>query len=119
MYGATVGKLSILSVEATFNQAALGMVAKETIGYPFVYLTLLRNRKQLVNLACGAAQQNLNAGNIKTYVSIIPPKHVMNDFNNVIMPIFDLIEKQNAESTRLSTLRDTLLPKLMSGQIKV
>ena len=119
MYGATVGKLSILSVEATFNQAALGMVAKETIGYPFVYLTLLRNRKQLVNLACGAAQQNLNAGNIKTYVSIIPPKHVMNDFNNVIMPIFDLIEKQNAESSRLSTLRDTLLPKLMSGQIKV
>ncbi len=119
MYGATVGKLSIISVDATFNQAALALVAHDYIGYPYVFLSLLNCRKALINLACGAAQQNLNAGNIKSFKSIIPNKKVMGDFNDIILPLFELIEEFCKENLRLSTLRDTLLPKLMSGQIKV
>lgn len=119
MYGATVGKLSILSVDGSFNQAALGLVAHNYIGYPYIYLNLLNNRKPLINLACGAAQQNLNAGNIKSFVSIVPRKEVLEGFNDIVSPLFDLIENCCKENLRLSTLRDTLLPKLMSGQIKV
>ena len=119
MYGATVGKLAILSNEASFNQAALGIVAADSIGYPFIYLTLLACRKQLIRLACGAAQQNLNAGTIKSHLTIIPNDNTMMLFNDLILPIFEKIECLQNESLRLATLRDTLLPKLMSGQIKV
>ena len=45
MYGATVGKLSILTSEASFNQAALGFVANDIVKYPFLYLSLMFNRK--------------------------------------------------------------------------
>ena len=119
MYGATVGKLAILSNEASFNQAALGIVAADNIGFPFIYLTLLACRKQLIRLACGAAQQNLNAGTIKSHLAIIPNDNAMMLFNDLILPIFEKIECLQNESLRLATLRDTLLPKLMSGQIKV
>ena len=119
MYGATVGKLAILSNEASFNQAALGIVAADSIGFPFIYLTLLACRKQLIRLACGAAQQNLNAGTIKSHLTIIPNDNTMMLFNDLILPIFEKVECLQKESSRLSTLRDTLLPKLMSGQIKL
>lgn len=119
MYGATVGKLAILSNEASFNQAALGIVAADSIGYPFIYLTLLACRKQLIRLACGAAQQNLNAGTIKSHLTIIPNDNTMMLFNDLILPIFEKVEGLQKESLRLATLRDALLPKLMSGEIKV
>ena len=119
MYGATVGKLAILSNEASFNQAALGIVAADNIGFPFIYLTLLACRKQLIRLACGAAQQNLNAGTIKSHLTIIPNDNTMMSFNDLILPIFEKVECLQKESHRLTTLRDTLLPKLMSGEIKI
>ena len=115
----TVGRLGILSQEATFNQAAVGIVAKEEIGYEYIYLLLLSERKNLNNLACGAAQQNLNVGLVKNYKCIIPSITALSLFREYIAHIFLQLKELQSESARLSTLRDTLLPKLMSGQIKV
>lgn len=58
----TVGRLGILTAESTYNQAAVGIIAKKEIGYAFLYLLLLSERTNLNNLASGAAQQNLNVG---------------------------------------------------------
>lgn len=68
----TVGRLGILTAESTCNQAAVGIIAKEEIGYAYLYLLLLSERINLNNLASGAAQQNLNVGIVKRYRVLVP-----------------------------------------------
>lgn len=68
MYGATVGKLGILKEEMATNQACCNMVVdKEKCDYRFLYYSLLINRDKLINLANGAAQQNLNKSVIENF----------------------------------------------------
>ena len=113
----TVGRLGILLNEATFNQAAVGLIAKREIGKEYLYLLLKSERTKLNNLASGAAQQNLNVGIVKNYPIIVPHRSVSMDFQNIVKPLFDQIANNQQESHRLAALRDTLLPKLMKGEI--
>lgn len=74
MYGATAGKLAILGREMTCNQAACAMVADpSTADYRFLFYRLLNDRPRLVDLANGAAQQNLSAATIKALTYQFPP----------------------------------------------
>jgi type I restriction enzyme S subunit len=56
---------------------------------------------------------------IMKYPIVIPTNFVLEKYSNLVEPMFELISSSNKEIIILSTLRDTLLPKLMSGQIKV
>lgn len=115
----TVGRLGILSFESAFNQAAVGLVAKSEVGYPFVFLLLKHLRKELNNLANGAAQQNLNVGLVKGFKIIIPAGNILSHFNELALSLFNQIQNNSTEMHTLSLLRDTLLPKLMSGELKL
>lgn len=115
----TVGRLGILTAESTYNQAAVGIIAKKEIGYAFLYLLLLSERTNLNNLASGAAQQNLNVGIVKRYRVLVPTIDILNSFNEIVNPIFTTIKNNTAQIHNLSALRDTLLPKLMAGEIKI
>lgn len=115
----TVGRLGILTNPATFNQAAVGIVPKENVGSEFIYLSLLSERTNLNNLASGAAQQNLNVGIVKNYNILVPEQKALDRFNRLARSYFLLLKKNTEESRRLAELRDTLLPKLMSGELKV
>jgi type I restriction enzyme S subunit len=50
---------------------------------------------------------------------VVPPREQLEEFDQVARPAFDLIAAQEAEASTLANIRDTLLPKLMSGQIRV
>jgi type I restriction enzyme S subunit len=115
----TVGRLGIITRESTFNQAALGFVAKQEIGYPFIFLMLKNLRKDFNSLANGAAQQNLNVGLVKNFKTIYPLKKTILQFKEMIGNMFDQIENNSFEIQSLTQLRDTLLPKLMSGEIEI
>ena len=115
----TVGRLGILSEEAAFNQAALGFVAKEEVGYEFIYLLLKLLRDDLNNLANGAAQQNLNVGLVKNFKIIYPTNTVLSSFQSIIRPIFKYLYQNQIESNSLIKTRDTLLPKLISGELQI
>ena len=115
----TVGRLGILSCNAAFNQAAVALIPKVGIGSGYIYLTLYNERNNFNNLSSGAAQQNLNVGLVKNYPTRIPSQEVLNNFETKISPIFMNIERNQREINNLTRLRDTLLPKLMSGEIKI
>ena len=83
------------------------------------YCYLLINKKKVDALQWGAAQPHVYAKDINKLPLAIAPLDVLNQFEEMISEMFDLIEVNDKETTRLATLRDTLLPKLMSGQIKV
>ena len=116
----TVGRLGILANEASFNQAACGLIANEALCCSeFIYLYLKNQRDELNLMASGSAQQNLNVGKIKSYPAFKAPKDLMNKFKDAIQPNFKKINSNTLQIRTLEKLRDTLLPKLMSGEVRV
>jgi len=113
----TVGRLGILTQASTFNQATTGMKAKQEIGFVFLYLTLLFGRAWFNNRANGAAQQNISKAIVESYKLVLPSANILTSFNNSLMPIFKKIEQNINQIHSLSNLRDTLLPRLISGKL--
>ena len=74
---------------------------------------------EIVNRGQGSAQPNISASDIMSIPCVIPSKEAINKFNKTIQPLFDLIISNQRENHHLSTFRDSLLPKLMSGEIDV
>lgn len=75
MYGATVGQLGILGREMACNQACAAMIVDDAVcDYRFLYYQLLANRRQIVSMATGAAQQNLSGAQIKSWVLPLPDR---------------------------------------------
>lgn len=72
----------------------------------------------MIGIARGTAQANLSP--LETLQLEIPyDKQAFDEVNSSLLPVFDLILANKVESTKLANLRDTLLPKLMSGEIDV
>ena len=83
------------------------------------YCYLLTNKKNVDALQWGAAQPHVYAKDINKLPLAIAPLDVLNQFEGMVSGMFDLIDVNDKEIIRLTSLRDTLLPKLMSGQIKL
>ena len=67
----------------------------------------------------GTTQQQLTVPAFRTTKIVVPSQETLIKFNQVVKPIFDNIKQNKKENETLATLRDTLLPKLMNGEIKV
>lgn len=116
----TVGRLGILVNESAFNQAACGLVADSSVCcFEFLYLFLKLQRADLNAMASGSAQQNLNVGKIRNYPAFKVPNQLMISFKETVSPLFDKVRENSTQIQTLSNLRDTLLPKLMSGEVRV
>ena len=85
------------------------------------YLFLLFNhiRKDLISLGNGSVFTNLKTDILKNFEAILPTKEVLRRFDSIISSIFISIKYNREEIATLTTLRDMLLPKLMSGEIDV
>jgi type I restriction enzyme S subunit len=116
MYGATVGESSILSIESTCNQAICAIIEKD-ISYLYIYHYLRYHKQEILNQAVGSAQQNISQVIIKKLRIISPPKGLKIFFE--IENYFNLIEQNLIQNQTLTQLRDTLLPKLISGEVRV
>lgn len=88
---------------------------KEELSAEYLYLWALRQNFS----ATGTTQQQLTVPNLKKISIGIPAKEILKKFNNIVIPIFQSIEKNKDENKNLAQLRDTLLPKLMSGELKL
>ena len=69
--------------------------------------------------ALGSVQKYVNPSHIKEMEFIMPTGSLMASFGNLIDPIFNMIRSNDLEIEHLSYLRDTLLPKLLSGEIEL
>jgi type I restriction enzyme S subunit len=94
-------------------------VAKTEVGYPFLFFTLLSERDNFNMVAVGSAQQNISQQIVKDQKVIIPFSSITSNFKKTLEPLFDHITSNIAESRTLATIRDALLPKLMSGEVRV
>ncbi|GGE58285.1 type I restriction system specificity protein [Halopseudomonas oceani] len=115
----TVGRLGILTEPSAFNQACTGMVAKGSVGPWFLYLTLYFGRDWFNSRANGAAQQNISKAIVAGYSVVIPDDNVLKSFNENAELLFAKIRAGTVQAQTLTQLRDTLLPRLMSGQLRL
>ena len=114
----TVGKLTLAGVSMAMNQSNYALVANEGIGKYYLYLLAQTLVKVLLKKANGAVFSAITTRDFDE-PTIMPSTSAITQFENIISPIFDKIHKICIESRRLAELRDTLLPKLMSGEINV
>ena len=99
------------------NNHAHIITGKEGFSVEELYLFFsLTNIKSIVT---GAVQQKVSQQNLKKVPAIIPSKQALSAFDEIIQPIFAQIRNLRNENANLSQLRDTLLPKLMSGELDV
>ena len=115
----TVGRLGILTEPATFNQACTGMFAKREIGTWFLFWTLYFGREWFNSRANGAAQQNISKAIVASYRAVVPSEKVLRAFNESAETLHSKIRACSEQAQTLATLRDTLLPRLISGQLRL
>ena len=117
MYGATVGQYAILSQPMTCNQAVCALLPNENYPYTYLFMVAKNIKEELANKAIGSAQQNISQVIIKD-IDISSDIEKIKQFHKIVCPHFEVMEKNQKENETLATLRDTLLPKLMDGEIK-
>lgn len=119
MYGATVGEIGITTDDVTCNQAICAFLPNEDYPYTFIYHFLLQCKQDIINQAVGSAQQNISQQLLLQYKLVIPKSEIVKEFHKVVSPLFEKIKDNIEENETLTNLRDSLLPKLMSGQIEI
>ena len=99
------------------NNHAHIITGKEGFSVEELYLFFsLTNIKSIVT---GAVQQKVSQQSLKKVPAIIPSKEALSAFDDLIQPVFAQIRNLRDENAHLADLRDTLLPRLMSGELDV
>ena len=84
-----------------------------------IYAYLFLANKDLASMNAGSAVPSMTTDILNNMLIIAPPAEVLRQFNNISNVYFSRINQNNIENANLSNQRDTLLPKLMSGELKV
>lgn len=118
---APIGYMAIAKNEVTTNQGFKSIVpnTKKGFGSEYIYCWFKSNIQIIENRASGSTFKEISSGEIKKISAIVPIQEVLEKFKNTLMINFKFIELKEYEIGILKEIRDTLLPKLMSGEIRV
>ncbi len=118
MYGATVGEYGIISKEMACNQAICCLIPNKSYPYTFLFMFVKVMKDELINMAVGSAQQNISQALIKK-MKLPKLQNKILGYHLKTESLFEKILKNQTQIRTLESLRDTLLPKLMSGEVRV
>lgn len=119
LYGATVGKTSILNIDASTNQAVCAIIANGTINNHFLRHFLIFRRRELLSQRYGGAQPNVSQTIIRNLEVPIPPIKIQNKISFFLNTIDQKIQAEENKKKALEDLFNTLLNDLMTGKIRV
>lgn len=115
---APIGYISIAQNDICTNQGFKSLVPKKA-GTCFLYCFLKYVTPVIENKSTGSTFKEASGALMKSLQVIMPEQKVFEDFEEIVSPLFARIESLEKEFSRLSLLRDTLLPRLMSGELEV
>ena len=119
LYGATAGKVSLLSLEACSNQAVCGVIPQNKIMTTYIRYYLSSLYEHFITLSSGSARDNISQDTIKNTILPIPQGKILKEFSDAVAPIISKIIANQKEMENLTKQRDELLPLLMNGQASV
>ena len=116
---APIGYIAIAAGDVTTNQGFKSVIPKPEIGTAFVYYFLKQNLPIIEGMASGSTFKEVSGSTMKRVPAVIPDSETLTRFNDFCKPIFAQQQILEGQNQSLGTLRDTLLPKLMYGEIDV
>jgi len=116
---APIGYMAITEVPVAINQGYIAIVCDKIVSNFFIYLWCKVNLDEIKNSGNGSVFQEISKSTFKAMTISLPPEKLLFEFDTKIFPIFNKIKINQSQIRTLETLRDTLLPKLMSGEVRV
>lgn len=116
---APIGYIAIAQNEVTTNQGFKSVIPNENIGTAYVYFLLKNLLPTIEGMASGSTFKEISGAGMKSVPTVMPDTDTIQLFRSFCEPLFKEQEVLEAENKHLSALRDSLLPKLMSGEIDV
>lgn len=116
---APIGYLAIAEVPTAINQGFIAMRCPKEISNLFALLWCRENMEAITANANGSTFQEISKTNFRPIPLIRPAKVVLLEFEGACRPLYDQLVANVREMHTLASLRDLLLPKLMSGEIRV
>ncbi len=115
MYGATVGEYAIIAEPMTCNQAICALIPNENYPYTYLYIWAKFMQEEFINLACGAAQQNISQELIKKQV-VSRDLYLIKEYHKKMQSSFDKMKLNQKEIKNLILLRDNLIKSLFESK---
>jgi len=116
--GATTGRLAMLAGEMAMNQTCYAL--RSTTGTPFALYSMLAHWvPMLVQSAHGSVFDTITTRTFSTQSAVLPSLAVCQAFEAVVHPMFQIVLSNQRQAEALAAARDALLPKLLSGEMRV
>jgi len=116
---APIGYLAIAELPVSINQGFIGMICDKRVSNVFAWLWTLENMEAILAKANGSTFQEISKGNFRPLPVVVSPEPVLRAFDAIATPLYERIAKNERESRTLAQTRDLLLPRLMSGELRV
>ena len=116
---APVGVLAFTEVPIAINQGYIAILDNKQYSKEFIYLWLKCNIDYVHSFSNGSTFMEISKSAFKSLKIQKPPVHLTEKFQKIIEPIFIKLKLNSKQIQTLTQLRDTLLPKLMSGEVRV
>lgn len=114
---APVGYLALAKVPLAVNQGYIAMRCEKVLPPEFVLQWCVHRMDEIKQRASGSTFAEISKKNFKPISVVVPSKDVLNAYQKLVKPLYDAITSNVRQSEQLSNLRDTLLPKLLSGEL--
>ena len=111
------GPHAVCSTEFLVFVPAAG--ASREFAYCSFVAALFQERLRQLVTGTSNSHQRVKAGGVATLSAVVPPGQALDAFTSVVRPVFERVGRNRLQAQTLATLRDTLLPRLISGQLRV
>jgi type I restriction enzyme S subunit len=115
----TVGNLAVAGCAMTFNQSCYALSGAGSVGDCATYLIAQNMVSQLQTMAHGSVFSTITRQTFDALSLPMPPPSILTAFEDAVSPLFEMILANVNESQTLAQTRDLLLPRLMSGELRV
>jgi type I restriction enzyme S subunit len=115
----SVGKFGMITKPMCMNQSCYGIYSKSNYSQAITYLLIDSLMKHFLNVAYGSVFDTITTSTFKNVNVLLPPKKVMDKIRNEIDVLFQNKKMNIKENQSLTQLRDTILPKLINGEVRL
>jgi type I restriction enzyme, S subunit len=116
---APIGYLAIAQVPVAINQGFIGMIPRAGTPSAFLLLWATSAHDEIVSRANGSTFLEISKSNFRPIPVVVPPAEIMRSFDEIVSPLYRRVVQSELNSRALAALRDTLLPKLISGELRI
>ena len=108
-----------MEIESCANQSVVGVVPNPSLPYEFIYPFITANIQELISHQTGGAQQHINKQNVESLPIVVPSEEILKEYVGLVGSIYASIANNCFENEHLADIRDSLLPRLMTGELDV